>query len=291
MLNYKLDFPGVTYAKQLPVWRSLCPDPNLLFKNTDLVTHYEKPKKELIDFRKEHLGKTLSLSYTTPLHIVRGEGVYLIDTEGRKYLDTVNNVNHVGHQHPKVVAAGQRQMSLLNTNTRYLHEEITAYTDALLKKLPAELSVVHIVNSGSEANELAIRMAKACTGQEDMLAIEMGYHGNTNAVMEVSSYKFDGKGGSGKPETTHILPLPDAYRGKYQGENTGSDYANHAKEYITSLQQEGKGIAGFIGESMVSCGGQIVPPQNYFKEVYQYRACASTWACTKDRRSRSTTTP
>ncbi|PKA82575.1 hydroxylysine kinase /5-phosphonooxy-L-lysine phospho-lyase [Ulvibacter sp. MAR_2010_11] len=270
MLDYTIDFPGVTYGKQLPIWKSMCPDPNLLFKNKDLVTQYEKPKKELIDFRKEHLGKALSLSYATPLHIVRGEGVYLMDTEGRKYLDTVNNVNHVGHQHPKVVAAGQRQMSLLNTNTRYLHEEITAYTEALLKKLPKELSVVHIVNSGSEANELAIRMAKACTGQKDMLAIEVGYHGNTNAVMEVSSYKFDGKGGGGKPETTHILPLPDAYRGKYTGETAGSDYANYAKKYIDSLYKEGKGIAGFIGESMVSCGGQIVPPSNYFKVVYQY---------------------
>jgi 4-aminobutyrate aminotransferase-like enzyme/Ser/Thr protein kinase RdoA (MazF antagonist) len=270
MLDYKIDFPGVTYANQLDVWKSVCPDPNLLFKNKNLVTQYEAPNEALITFRRAHLGKSLSLSYAKPLHIVRGEGVHLFDNTGRKFLDTVNNVNHVGHQHPKVVAVGQRQMSLLNTNTRYLHEEIVAYTDALLKKLPKELSVLHIVNSGSEANELAIRMARACTKQKDMLAIEIGYHGNTNAVMEVSSYKFDGKGGPGKPETTHLLPLPDSYRGKYIGANCGSDYAAHAKEHIDRLKKEGKGIAGFIGESMVSCGGQIVPPDNYFKEVYSY---------------------
>jgi 4-aminobutyrate aminotransferase-like enzyme len=88
--------------------------------------------------------------------------------------------------------------------------------------------------------------------------------------MEVSSYKFDGKGGGGKPDTTHLLPLPDPYRGKYTGAYCGSDYAEHAKEHIDRLKAEGKGIAGFIGESMVSCGGQIVPPNNYFKEVYKY---------------------
>jgi len=270
MLDYTLDFPGVTYASELEVWKSICPDPNLLFKNKNLVTQYSMEQEELIAFRKEHLGKSLSLSYDKPLHIVRGEGVYLIDIEGRKYLDTVNNVNHVGHQHPKVVAAGQKQMALLNTNTRYLHEEIVTYAEALLKKLPKELSVLHIVNSGSEANELAIRMAKTCTGEKNMLAIEVGYHGNTNAVMEVSSYKFDGKGGKGKPANTHILPLPDPYRGIHAGANCGTEYATYAKRHIEVLQNIDEGIAGFIAESMISCGGQIVPPKNYFKEVYNH---------------------
>ena len=270
MLDFSLDFPGVTYANQLEVWKSICPNPNLLFKNKQLVTQYSRAEEELIYFRKNHLGKSLSLSYEKPLHIVRGEGAYLIDTEGRKYLDTVNNVAHVGHEHPKVVAAGQKQMALLNTNTRYLHEEIISYSEALLKKLPKELSVLHIVNSGSEANELALRMAKACSGQRDMLAIEVGYHGNTNAVIEVSSYKFDGKGGKGKPADTHILPLPDPYRGRHTGEGSGVDYANYAKRHIQHLKIVDEEIAGFIGECIISCGGQIVPPKNYFKEVYKH---------------------
>lgn len=269
ILDYLVDFPGVTYANQLAVWKSICPDPNLLFKNKSLMTAQSMPESDLINFRRKHLGKSLSLSYSDPLHIIRGEGVYLFDTTGRKYLDTVNNVNHVGHEHPKVVSAGQQQMALLNTNTRYLHEEIILYTEALLKKLPKELSVLHIVNSGSEANELAIRLAKAYTGQKDMVAIEVGYHGNTNAVMEVSSYKFDGKGGGGKPETTHILPLPDTFRGKFTGADAPQKYAAQATEIIAKLTKNNTGIAAFIGESMVSCGGQIVPPANYFKEVYK----------------------
>ncbi|MAP55341.1 aminotransferase class III-fold pyridoxal phosphate-dependent enzyme [Altibacter sp.] len=270
MLNYTDDFPGVTYKAQLPIWKGLCPDPNLLFKDPNLVTQYSTPQEELKHFRSEHLGKSLSLSYETPLHIVRGQGPYLIDVWGRKYLDTANNVNHVGHQHPKVVETGQRQMSILNTNTRYLHEEIVHYAEALLKKLPKELSVLHFVNSGSEANELAIRMAKACTGGQDLLAIEVGYHGNTNAVIDVSSYKFDGKGGSGKPESTHILPLPDPFRGRHTDADCGMHYAEYAKTILDQLKTEGKRVAGFIGESMISCGGQIVPPNNYFKKVYHY---------------------
>lgn len=270
LLGNNENFNGVALPSNVEIWKSICPNPNFIFKE-ELDTSEEKiSDKKIINFRKEHLGKGLSLSYDKPLHIVRGEGVYLIDIEGRKYLDTVNNVNHVGHQHPKVVAAGQKQMAVLNTNTRYLHEEIIAYAEALLKKLPAHLSVLHFVNSGSEANELALRMAKTITGNKDFLAIEVGYHGNTNAVIDVSSYKFGGKGGFPKPETTHILPLPDTYRGKYTSENCGIDYANHAKEIIQNLKAEGKEIAGFIGETMISCGGQIVPPKNYFKEVYKH---------------------
>ena len=270
LLNNDENFNGVALPSEIDVWKSICPNPNLIFIEEIETSKKNVSDEKLIEFRKEHLGKGLSLSYDEPLHIVRGEGVYLIDSKGRKYLDTVNNVNHVGHQHPKVLDAGQRQMAILNTNTRYLHEEIIAYAEALLKKLPPHLSVINFVNSGSEANELALRMANTVTGNKDILAIEVGYHGNTNAVMDVSSYKFDGLGGSGKPDTTHILPLPDTFRGKYTGENCGVDYAKHAKEIIENLKAEGKEIAGFIGETMISCGGQIVPPSNYFKEVYQH---------------------
>lgn len=269
MLDYKIDFPGVCYPNQISLWKDLCPDPNLWFKNDDLVTQYDSPTQDLIDFRKNYLGKGLSTSYEEPLHIVRGDGVYLMDSFGRKYLDTVNNVAHVGHEHPLVVKAGQKQMAVLNTNTRYLNKEINAYAKALLKKLPKELSVLHFVNSGSEANELAIRMAKTTTGRNDMLAIEIGYHGNTNAVIAVSSYKFDGKGGKGKPSNTHILPMPDLYRGIFQGEDSGKKYVEHATNLIDDLPLHGKEIAAFIGEPIISCGGQIVPPTNYFKEVYQ----------------------
>ena len=270
MLDFKNDFPGVTYPSQMQVWKSMCPDPNLLFKNPNLVTRYDAPSSEILEFRKKHLGKSLSISYQEPLHIVRGEGAYLIDTWGEKYLDTVNNVAHVGHEHPRVVKAAQDQIALLNTNTRYLNQNIVAYTKALLEKLPPELSVLHFVNSGSEATELALRMAKTITGQKNMLAIQVGYHGNTTAAMGVSSYKFDSKGGGSKPEHTHILPLPDSYRGLHtKGNDVGAAYGNYAQQHIDRLALKNEGIAGFMGESIISCGGQIVPPKGYYKALYK----------------------
>jgi 4-aminobutyrate aminotransferase-like enzyme len=265
MLNFTLDFPGVCYPSEIGVFKSLCPDPNLLFKNEQLKTSYDRPISDLLHFRNKHLGKSLSVSYKEPLHIVRGDGVYLLDPWGQKYLDTVNNVAHVGHENPKVVFAGQRQMALLNTNTRYLNEEIKAYAEALLATLPKELSVLHFVNSGSEANELAIRMAKTATKKEKMLAIEIGYHGNTNAVIDVSSYKFDGKGGKGKPKNTYIMPMPDPFRGMHRGDDCGSTYATYAEKFLSKPND----VAAFIGEPIISCGGQIVPPKGYFKEVYR----------------------
>lgn len=270
MLGYKTDFIGVSSPTNWDIFSSICPDPNLLFKNDILASKKRIDQLEQINYRKQHLGKSLSLSYEKPLKIVRGKMQYLIDEFGQKYLDTVNNVAHVGHEHPKVVEAGQQQMSILNTNTRYLNDEILQFAEELLKTFPPELSVLHFVNSGSEANELAMRMAKAITGEKDIIALEIGYHGNTQGCIDISSYKFDGKGGKGCPENTHIVPLPDAFRGIYQGENTGSKYAQHVEETIQKIQTKGRNVAAFIAESIVSCGGQIDLPEGYLQEAYKY---------------------
>lgn len=270
MLDYTVDFPGVTYFSQLDVWKSLCPNPNLLFKLESLQNDNHISNDELIAFRKQHLGKSLSLQYKVPIKMVRGAGQYLIDQLGRKYLDTVNNVAHVGHEHPKVVAAGQQQMALINTNSRYLHENINALAKELIATLPPALNVLHFVNSGSEANELAIRMVKANTGQRDIIASEVGYHGNTNMCVDISSYKFDGKGGSGAPEHTHIFPLPDRFRGKYRGKDSGVKYAEEVKKCIADIHSTGRGIGAFIIEPIISCGGQIELPKGFLAKAYEY---------------------
>ncbi len=269
MLHFEDDFPGVAYQNEAAVWRSICPDPNLFFQLPDTKKKRVDNLENILSYRKKHLGKGMSISYKKPLHIVRGSGVHLIDTKGRKYLDTVNNVAHVGHEHPRVVQAGQAQMGLLNTNTRYLNEKINEFVEILLQTFPPELSVVHLVNSGSEANELALRMVRTCTQQKDLIAMEIGYHGNTNGCIEISSYKFDGKGGNGVPPHTHIVPLPDSFRGIYQGENAGTKYAKHLQEQIEKVQSAGRNIAGFFCESIISCGGQIELPANFLAEAYQ----------------------
>lgn len=258
-----------TYQER-SVFTDLYPSPELLFAETHISAKKNVTDKDLIAFRKDHLGKSLSLSYQEPLKMIRGDGVYLIDRTGRRYLDMVNNVAHVGHEHPAVVKAGQQQMAMLNTNSRYLHDNINIFAENLLTTLPAELSVVHFVNSGSEANELAIRMSKAFTGQKDFVAVEVGYHGNSNACIDISSYKFDGKGGSGAPEHTHIVPLPDKFRGKYTGSDHGMKYVDHVQDQIEKIQEQGRGPAAFICESIISCGGQIELPTGYLKEAYSY---------------------
>ncbi len=270
MLDYTDDFPGVAYKSEIEVWKSICPDPNLLFKEASLVPEIKVSDSELIHYRKNHLGKGLSLSYDEPLQMVRGMGAYLIDSWGRKYLDTVNNVAHAGHEHPEVVRAGQEQMALINTNTRYLHENINILARELLETFPPELCVVHFVNSGSEANELALRMAKVVTKQQDILASQIGYHGNTNACIEVSSYKFDGKGGAGCPEHTHLFPLPDAFRGRYRGENAGTFYADAVKDQIEHIQKLGRSPAALIIEPIISCGGQIPLPEGFLALAFAH---------------------
>src|SRR6266852_4541380 len=168
LLEYGTDFPGVGRASERGVWTSLSPDPNLLlgipaarFPATDWGAH------ETLASRKSLLGKNLSVSYRQPLQIVRGWRQYLYDDTGRAYLDVYNNVPLVGHSHPRVVRAVQEQLALLNTNTRYLHENAIRYAQRLTELLPEPLRVCYFLNSGSEANELALRLARVHTGREE----------------------------------------------------------------------------------------------------------------------------
>ncbi len=265
MLGKSGDYPGVAFPDGSAVWRSICPDPWLLLRGIFPQKPPTASTAGILDYRREHLGKNLSVSYRSPLTMLRGWRQYLFDDTGRRYLDTVNNVAHVGHEHPRVVRAGQRQMAVLNTNTRYLHPAIVNFAEELLATFPAQLEVAFFVNSGSEANELALRLAKNYTGQHGMIVVEAGYHGNTQGCVDISSYKFDGPGGQGAPSTVHVTPLPDAFRGKYRGNTleTGRKYATH----IGAAIERSKGVAGFICESVISCGGQVPLPPGYLAEA------------------------
>jgi 4-aminobutyrate aminotransferase-like enzyme/Ser/Thr protein kinase RdoA (MazF antagonist) len=241
------------------------------------------PQDRILALRRRYLSPSLSLSYRKPIEIVRGRMQYLFDSDGRCYLDCVNNVCHVGHCHPKVVEAAQRQIELLNTNTRYLHENIVRYAERLLALIPDPLNVCFVVNSGSEANELAVRLARTYTGRYDIIAIKAGYHGNTSTLIDLSSYKHDGPGGSGPPEWLHRVPCPDTYRGLYRENDpdAASKYADHVREAIENAQAQGREIAGFISEPVMGCGGQIFPPDGYLRDAYRH-ARASGAVCIAD---------
>jgi len=230
-----------------------------------------KPISELLSARHEHLGKALSLSYNKPLKITRGLFQYLFDEKGNPYLDTVNNVCHVGHCHPVVVESAKSQIAMLNTNTRYLHDNIVEYAEKLTATLPGKLKVCYFVCSGSEANELALRMAKAHTGSDDFIVIDHAYHGNTNSVINISPYKFNGPGGKGCPVNTHIVPIPDLYRGIFREDDpfAPKKYACEVNKILDGLKKMNRKPAAFIAESVSGVAGQIVWPEGYLQDVYK----------------------
>jgi 4-aminobutyrate aminotransferase-like enzyme len=268
-----LCYAGVARPSQREVWLSVCPDPNIIvgipresFPEDDLSI--DEIRRE----REEHVGKSLSISYEKPLKIVRGSMQYLYDEDGRAYLDSVNNVSHVGHCHPRVVRAAQEQMAVLNTNTRYLHDNLVRYARRLCATLPEPLSVCFFVCSGSEANELALRLARTHTQRKDLIVFDVAYHGNTTSLIEISPYKFDGPGGSGAPSYVHKVPMPDVYRGEYKQNDlqAGEKYARFVEQAIQEVQDDGSEVAAFMCESILGCGGQIVLPQHYLKEAHSY---------------------
>jgi 4-aminobutyrate aminotransferase-like enzyme len=210
-------------------------------------------RDETLAARRRLLGGNISVAYRNPVKIVRGEMQYLYDDEGRRYLDAYNNVAHVGHCHPRVVAAGVEQMRTLNTNTRYLHDMILRYAEQLTATLPEPLSVCYFVNSGSEANELALRLARAHTKARDLVVLEHAYHGNTTTMIDISPYKHDGPGGSGPPSWVHKVSWTDAQQVTDVGKK---------------LSAQGKPLCGFIAESMPSVAGQIVLPKGYLASAY-----------------------
>jgi 4-aminobutyrate aminotransferase-like enzyme len=203
---------------------------------------------------------------------------HLYDDTGRAYLDLYNNVALVGHSHPRVVQAIQRQIAQLNTNTRYLHDNILRYAERLTQLLPAPLKVCYFLNSGSEANELALRLARTHTKREDILVLEHAYHGHTTTLIDISPYKFNGPGGSGRKPWIHVAPIPDDYRGRYRrGESElGKKYAAHVAEILESTKRAGKPVAAFIAETLPSVAGQIVFPPDYLSEVYKHTRAAGT---------------
>ncbi|MBL8134305.1 MAG: aminotransferase class III-fold pyridoxal phosphate-dependent enzyme [Anaerolineae bacterium] len=276
LLDLENDFPGVARASQRAIWKSLSPDPNLLLDiPADRFPAPEPAKAETLAGRRSRIGGSLSLSYREPIKMVRGWMQYLYDETGRAYLDVYNNVPLVGHSHPRVVRAIQRQTALLNTNTRYLHDNIIRYAERLTALMPEPLRVCFFLNSASEANELALRLARTYTRREDLIVLDAAYHGHTNALIDISPYKFNGPGGSGRKPWVHVAPIPDDYRGAYRRDDParGEKYAAHVGGLIAALQAEGRGLAGYIAESLPSVGGQIVPPPGYLRSVYaQVRA-------------------
>ena len=265
MLDYQGDFPGVARPSEAWYWRGLCIDPNLVLGlNLPVDAAQDDPRPALAKRRDKLLGGTFSLSYEKPLLITRGRGQFLYDFRNRAWLDLVNNVSHVGHCHPRVVEAVDRQMSRLNTNTRYLHPLILEYAERITALLPDPLKVCYLVSSGSEANELAVRLARAATGRCRLLVLDHAYHGNTAGLVEMSPYKFNGPGGEGQAGHIDVLPLPDSFP-----QRSGALTENAATAVLDALEAEGRLPAALFAETMPGCGGQRVLPDGFLANIYR----------------------
>ncbi|XP_056156480.1 ethanolamine-phosphate phospho-lyase isoform X1 [Lampris incognitus] len=230
-------------------------------------------KEKTISLRKKHIGPSCKVFFShDPIKILRAKGQYMYDEKGAQYLDCINNVAHVGHSHPEVVKAGAQQMELLNTNSRFLHDNLVRYAQRLQATLPEKLSVCYFVNSGSEANDLALRLARQYTGHKDIVTLDNAYHGHVSSLIDISPYKFHQLSDMARKQSVHVAPSPDIYRGKYRADHpdAAAAYADDVGDIIKKAQDKGRNIAAFIAESLQSCGGQVIPPAGYFQKVAEH---------------------
>jgi len=222
--------------------------------------------------RERHIGASCKLFFKSdPLKIVRASKQYMYDEAGNEYLDCINNVCHVGHCHPAVVKAGWEQAQVLNTNSRFLHDNIVLLAQKLSSLFPSKLQVCYFTNSGSEANDLAIRLARIHTKHNDTIVIDHAYHGHTWEVLGLSPYKH--KSRDDLPDWCHIVENPDAYRGKYtsaEHADLGTKYADEVAAKIAEIQASGRSVAAFFAESIQSCAGQVFLPEGYLRQVYKH---------------------
>ena len=219
---------------------------------------------DMLARREKLLGPAYRLFYDEPVHLVRGEGVWLFDSAGRNYLDMYNNVPHVGHCHPRVVDAICNQARMLNTHTRYLHGNILECAERLSARLPDELDTTMFSGTGSESNELALLIARTATGRKGVIVADYAYHGNTQAIYEITTSDIPA---GDLPDYVVTVPAPDTYRGRYRGDDAAALYAGHVHEAITLLSDRGIEPAAFVIDTIISSCGVIAPPRGYLAEV------------------------
>ena len=236
--------------------------------NLDQSNNCSLHQLPLSDRRREDHIKIKSV-----LNISRASKQFLYDQNGVQYLDTVNGTSHVGHCHPQVVAAGHNQMSRLVSSQGFSSEILTKYISQLLDTMPEPLNVCYLTNSGSEANDLALRLARAYTGKEDVVVTEDGYHGNIGALIDISPKMHQRVKNYTKKDHVHIAKLPDTFRGKYREDKSQEDvgllYAREVEAKILQAEAQGRGVAAFLGEPLFVIPGIFIPPPSYYSHLYR----------------------
>jgi 4-aminobutyrate aminotransferase-like enzyme/Ser/Thr protein kinase RdoA (MazF antagonist) len=257
--------PAFTTAELAPGWLALTRDPGPLL---GLASPEFAAQRDLLARRDDSFAKVQEHYYRKPPQIERGWRHFLCSTSGRVYLDMVNNVAVLGHAHPRVADAASKQLRRLNTNSRFNYEAVVEYSERLTATLPDPLDTVFLVNSGSEASDLALRLAMAATGRRDVVAVREAYHGWTYATDAVSTSTADNPNAlTTRPEWVHAVESPNSFRGKYRGADVGQ-YAVDAVRQIEELVAAGRAPAGFICEAVYGNAGGMALPDGYLSQVY-----------------------
>jgi 4-aminobutyrate aminotransferase-like enzyme len=253
-------------------WPAVVGDPSPLV-GRDVAANRADPRT-LLERRDAVLATTQEHYYQNPPRIERGWRHHLFDTDGRRYIDMVNNVAILGHSHPAVEQAVSRQLRLLNTNSRFHYESMVRFSERLVQLLPDHLDTVFLVSTGSEANEVALRLIRAATGAKDVVTVRSAYHGWTTATDEISTSMADNPDALfNRPEWVHPVESPNTYRGQFRGDDAAGQYADDVERVLIELATTGRGLAGFIAEPVYGNAGGVLLPDCYLDQVYtQVRA-------------------
>ncbi|QXI15460.1 aminotransferase [Pseudomonas hamedanensis] len=263
-----LDAPLFCIPSRAPAWQALCPSPAALL-GLACDAEPELDGKTVLERRAASFARTQKHYYVDPPRIERGWRNHLIDMQGRSYLDMLNNVAVLGHGHPRMAAVAARQWSLLNTNSRFNYAAVAEFSERLLKLAPAGMDRVFLVNSGSEANDLAIRLAWAYSGGRDIISVLEAYHGWTVGADAVSTSIADNpKALESRPDWVHPVTAPNTYRGEFRGPDSAPDYVRSVEHHLHKLAEHKRQLAGFICEPVYGNAGGISLPPGYLQQVY-----------------------
>lgn len=257
--------PLFTRFEMAPGWLALTRDPRPLLG----LRAVDAPDAgDLLSRRNASFAPVQEFYYRKPPQIERGKRHYLMSTAGRTYLDMVNNVTVLGHAHPRIAETAARQLRKLNTNSRFNYAAVVEFSERLAAMLPDPLDTVFLVNSGSEASDLAIRLATAATGRRDVVAVREAYHGWTFGTDAVSTSTADNPNAiATRPDWVHTVDSPNSFRGKYRGADAAK-YAGEAVQQIEQLVADGHAPAAFICESVYGNAGGMALPDGYLQQVY-----------------------
>ncbi|NBF01706.1 aminotransferase [Pseudomonas sp. Fl5BN2] len=264
----ELDPPLFCTPSRAPAWQALCPSPAALL-GLACDAEPELDPQALLERRDASFARSQKHYYVDPPRIERGWRNHLIDMQGRSYLDMLNNVAVLGHGHPRMATEAARQWSLLNTNSRFHYAAIAEFSERLLALAPDSMDRVFLVNSGTEANDLAIRLAWAYSGGRDMLSVLEAYHGWSVAADAISTSIADNPQAlTSRPDWVHPVTAPNTYRGEFRGLDSTPQYLRSVDQQLHKLDAQGRQLAGFICEPVYGNAGGISLPPGYLSEVY-----------------------